>query len=85
MNEEENYASQSIPASQYKGQGFQPVAEKVLSHAKNIVKNTKTWRTIFKDNFSLNVKATNVVEVVMASKSTFIAMIMTLCLMQASF
>ena len=28
MNEEENYASQSIPASQYKGQGFQPVAEK---------------------------------------------------------
>ena len=28
---------------------------------KNIVKNTKTWRTIFKDNFSLNVKATNVV------------------------
>ncbi len=48
MNEEENYASQSIPASQYKGQGFQPVAEKVLSHTrKNIVKNTKTWRTIF--------------------------------------
>ena len=25
------------------------------------MKNTKTWRTIFKDNFSLNVKATNVV------------------------
>ena len=34
MNEEENYASQSIPASQYKGQGFQPVAEKVLSHTR---------------------------------------------------
>ena len=35
MNEEENYASQSIPASQYKGQGFQPVAEKsAIAHAK---------------------------------------------------
>ena len=28
VHEEENCASQSIPASQYKGQGFQPVAEK---------------------------------------------------------
>ncbi len=28
VHEEKNYASQSIPASQYKGQGFQPVAEK---------------------------------------------------------
>ena len=53
---------EKVPASQYKGQDFQPLAEKVLSHMrKNIVKNTKTWRTIFKDNFSLNVKATNVV------------------------
>ena len=35
MNEEENYASQSIPASQYKGQGFQPVSEKsAIAHAK---------------------------------------------------
>ncbi|CZR99721.1 hypothetical protein CDFC105_64570 [Clostridioides difficile] len=48
MNEEENYASQSIPASQYKGQGFQPVAEKsAIAHAKNIVKNTKNLANNF--------------------------------------
>ena len=46
------HSSQSIPeevpASQYKGQGFQPVAEKVLSHMrKNIVKNTKNLANNF--------------------------------------
>ncbi|TBW90440.1 DUF1672 family protein, partial [Staphylococcus hominis] len=35
VHEEENCASQSIPASQCKGQGFQPVAEKsAIAHAK---------------------------------------------------
>ena len=65
VHKEAKHTSQSIPeevpASQYKGQGFQPVAEKCYRTCENIVKNTKTWRTIFKDNFSLNVKATNVV------------------------
>ena len=57
VNEEKNYASQSIPASQYKGQGFQPVAEKsAIAHAKNIVKNTKTWRTILKIILALMLK-----------------------------
>ena len=63
MNEEENYASQSIPASQYKGQGFQPVAEKsAIAHAKKHREEyEKLGEQFFKDNFSLNVKATNVV------------------------
>ena len=60
MNEEENYASQSIPASQYKGQGFQPVG-KVLSHTRKHREEYENLANNFKDNFSLNVKATNVV------------------------
>ena len=44
MHKEAKHSSQSIPeevpASQYKGQGFQPVAEKSAMR-KNIVKNTK--------------------------------------------
>ena len=51
-----------MPASKYVGQGFQPKAEKaLLNMRRNTEKNTKTRGTIFKDNFSLNVKATNVV------------------------
>ena len=40
VHKEAKHSSQSIPeevpASQYKGQGFQPVAEKVLSHMRKI-------------------------------------------------
>ena len=40
---------EKVPASQYKGQDFQPLAEKkVLSHMrKNIVKNTKNLANNF--------------------------------------
>ena len=42
VHEEENCASQSIPASQYKGQGFQPVDEKtdIYHYRFNII----NWR-----------------------------------------
>lgn len=67
MHKEAKHTSQSIPeevpASQYKGQGFQPVAEKsAIAHAKKHREEyEKLGEQFFKDNFSLNVKATNVV------------------------
>lgn len=67
VHKEAKHSSQSIPeevpASQYKGQGFQPVAEKsAIAHAKKHREEyEKLGEQFFKDNFSLNVKATNVV------------------------
>ena len=67
VHKEAKHSSQSIPeevpASQYKGQGFQPVAEKsAIAHAKKYREEyEKLGEQFFKDNFSLNVKATNVV------------------------
>ena len=91
VHKEAKHTSQSIPeevpASQYKGQGFHnQQLKKVLSHMrKNIVKNTKNLANNFlKIILALMLKPQMLQEVVMASKSTFIAMIMTLCLMQAS-
>ena len=91
VHKEAKHSSQSIPeevpASQYKGQGFHnQQLKKVLSHMrKNIVKNTKNLVNNFlKIILALMLKPQMLQEVVMASKSTFIAMIMTLCLMQAS-
>ena len=91
VDKEAKHSSQSIPeevpASQYKGQGFHnQQLKKVLSHMrKNIVKNTKNLANNFlKIILALMLKPQMLQEVVMASKSMFIAMIMTLCLMQAS-
>ena len=54
---------EKVPASQYKGQDFQPLAEKsAIAHAKKYREEyEKLGEQFFKDNFSLNVKATNVV------------------------
>ena len=54
---------EEMPASKYVGQGFQPKAEKsAIEYAKKHRKEyEKLGEQFFKDNFSLNVKATNVV------------------------
>ncbi|WP_126501883.1 DUF1672 domain-containing protein [Staphylococcus caprae] len=67
MSNDSNKESQSVPeempASKYVGQGFQPKAEKsAIEYAKKHRKEyEKLGEQFFKDNFSLNVKATNVV------------------------
>ena len=67
MSNDSNKESQSVPeempASKYVGQGFQPKAEKsAIEYAKKHRKEyEKLGEKFFKDNFSLNVKATNVV------------------------
>ncbi|MGX0911350.1 DUF1672 domain-containing protein [Staphylococcus caprae] len=67
INHHLNKTSQSVPeempASKYVGQGFQPKAEKsAIEYAKKHRKEyEKLGEQFFKDNFSLNVKATNVV------------------------
>ena len=67
MDNNSNKTSQSVPdempASRYVGQGFQPKAEKsAVEYAKKHRKEyEKLGEQFFKDNFSLNVKATNVV------------------------
>ena len=67
MSDDSNKDSQSVPeempASKYVGQGFQPKAEKsAIEYAKKHRKEyEKLGEQFFKDNFSLNVKATNVV------------------------
>ncbi|MCI2956035.1 DUF1672 domain-containing protein [Staphylococcus caprae] len=67
MDNNSNKTSQSVPeempASKYVGQGFQPKAEKsAIEYAKKHRKEyEKLGEQFFKDNFSLNVKATNVV------------------------
>ncbi len=54
---------EEMPADKYKGQGFQPKAEDdAIEYAKKHRKAfEKKGEQFFKDNFSLNVKATNVV------------------------
>ena len=67
INHHLNKTSQSVPeempASKYVGQGFQPKAEKsAIEYAKKHRKEyEKLGEQFFKDNFSLNVKTTNVV------------------------
>ncbi|MBM6003897.1 DUF1672 family protein, partial [Staphylococcus epidermidis] len=47
---------EKVPASQYKGQDFQPLAEKsAIAHAKKYREEyEKLGEQFFKDNFSLN-------------------------------
>ncbi|WP_281512395.1 DUF1672 family protein, partial [Mammaliicoccus vitulinus] len=73
MNQDSNSKSKSVnesksipeemPADKYKGQGFQPNAEEdAIEYAKKHRKAfEKRGEQFFKDNFNLNVKATNVV------------------------
>ncbi|MBN6826472.1 DUF1672 domain-containing protein [Staphylococcus caprae] len=67
ISHDSNKNSQSVPeempASKYVGQGFQPKAEKsAIEYAKKHRKAyEKLGEQFFKDNFSLNVKTTNVV------------------------
>ena len=60
-NKESQSVPQEMPASKYVGQGFQPKAEKsAIEYAKKHRKEyEKLGEQFFKDNFSLNVKATN--------------------------
>ncbi|MFW3591428.1 DUF1672 domain-containing protein [Staphylococcus caprae] len=62
-NKESQSVPEEMPASKYVGQGFQPKAEKsAIEYAKKHRKEyEKLGEQFFKDNFSLNVKATNVV------------------------
>ena len=62
-NKNSQSAPEKMPASKYVGQGFQPKAEKsAIEYAKKHRKEyEKLGEQFFKDNFSLNVKATNVV------------------------
>ncbi|HHA6719824.1 TPA: DUF1672 domain-containing protein [Staphylococcus aureus] len=66
-NKDTNTETKSVPeemeASKYVGQGFQPPAEKdAIEFAKKHRKEfEKVGEQFFKDNFGLNVKATNVV------------------------
>ncbi|WP_323703679.1 DUF1672 family protein [Mammaliicoccus sp. Dog046] len=62
---EEKAIPEKMPVQEYKGQGFQPHAEdEAIKFAKKHRKEfEKLGEQFFKDNFSLNVKATNVVAV----------------------
>ncbi len=59
----ENNVPRTMPVNEYKGQGFQPKAEKdAIELAKKHKKEfADLGERFFKDNFGLNVKATNVV------------------------
>ncbi|PTI28135.1 hypothetical protein BU072_12225 [Mammaliicoccus vitulinus] len=65
INQDTNSKSipEEMPADKYNGQGFQPYAEEdAIEYAKKHRKAfEKEGEQFFKDNFSLNVKATNVV------------------------
>ncbi|WP_409323924.1 DUF1672 domain-containing protein [Staphylococcus caprae] len=63
LNKTSQSVPEKMPASKYVGQGFQPKAEKsAIEYAKKHRKEyEKLGEHFFKDNFSLNVKATNVV------------------------
>ena len=63
LNKKSQSVPEEMPASKYVGQGFQPKAEKsAIEYAKKHRKEyEKLGEQFFKDNFSLNVKATNVV------------------------
>ncbi|MFW3527722.1 DUF1672 domain-containing protein [Staphylococcus caprae] len=63
LNKTSQSVPEEMPASKYVGQGFQPKAEKsAIEYAKKHRKEyEKLGEQFFKDNFSLNVKATNVV------------------------
>ena len=63
LNKTSRSIPEEMPASKYVGQGFQPKAEKsAIEYAKKHRKEyEKLGERFFKDNFSLNVKATNVV------------------------
>ncbi|MFW3583540.1 DUF1672 domain-containing protein [Staphylococcus caprae] len=63
LNKTSQSVPEEMPASKYVGQGFQPKAEKsAVEYAKKHRKAyEKLGEQFFKDNFSLNVKTTNVV------------------------
>ena len=63
LNKTSQSVPEEMPASKYVGQGFQPKAEKsAIEYAKKHRKAyEKLGEQFFKDNFSLNVKTTNVV------------------------